>query len=132
RLLHDVLGVLRRTEHPVTVDLKRPPVRLHQLAEGPLIARLRAGQQAAKLVLIGLGGSHFALTISNGEKRRTSSVARSTQDVAERLAPYSIGARPENGSARVPATPRKAGNSSIPRRCTAPTERRSLPAAVRL
>ena len=58
------------------MDLQRSAVRLDQGTERPLVARLRAGQQHADLGLVGFSGSHFALTISNGEKRRTSSVDR--------------------------------------------------------
>jgi hypothetical protein len=53
RLLHDVLGVVRRAEHPVAVDLERAAVRLHERAERPLVAGLGGGDEQR---LVGLAG----------------------------------------------------------------------------
>ena len=58
------------------MDLQRSAVRLDQSTERTLVARLRVGQQHTNLGLVKFSGSHFALTISNSEKRPTSSVDR--------------------------------------------------------
>ena len=60
RLLDDVLGVLGRAEHPVAVHLERPPVRLDQLAERPLVARLREREHALAVVGRGAAGQGVA------------------------------------------------------------------------
>ena len=49
RLLHEVLGVVDRAEHPVAVDLQRVAVGLHELPERALVAGGRRGQEAALL-----------------------------------------------------------------------------------
>ena len=46
-LLNDVFGVVWRAEHPVAVDRERPAVGLNELAESPLVARLRGLQESA-------------------------------------------------------------------------------------
>src|SRR2546429_9130917 len=40
-LLERVVRVVERAEHPVTVEMERPPVWLHQERERPLVHRLR-------------------------------------------------------------------------------------------
>ena len=44
RLLQQVLGVLRRADDPVDVQLELTPVRVGQLAERVLVAGARAGE----------------------------------------------------------------------------------------
>jgi hypothetical protein len=45
RLLHHVVGVVYRTQHPIAVLVQLAPVRLDKLGERPLVALARGSQQ---------------------------------------------------------------------------------------
>ena len=52
RLLQRVLGVLDRAEQPVAMHLDLAPVRIHQLCEGDVVARMCPGDQVCHRVSI--------------------------------------------------------------------------------
>ena len=54
-LLHGVLGVVQRAEHPVGVRLELTAVGLDQAPEGALVARLSGDEQLALARIFGSG-----------------------------------------------------------------------------